>query len=216
MQNKRREHLKHWLRIYGVAATGSITQIRNALATDWPVTQGMQVIKGFVEINGNPAKHGAMISPGDTVTTGQEAVAVYVMGKDAFLQRGSTETVFGHESQRFLRVITGKLLSVFGPGEKTIHVPTATIGIRGTACYIEATTNRTYFCLCYGTAEVTPLIAPDHKTTYSTQHHDHPIYIDNDPKMPTGMVGAEVINHWDAELEMLEALQGRKPDFGKY
>ena len=35
-----------------------------------------------------------------------------------------------------------------------IKPPNATIGIRGTGAYIEVHEGRTYFCLCYGKAEV--------------------------------------------------------------
>jgi hypothetical protein len=46
-----------------------------------------------------------------------------------------------------------------------------------------------------------------------TTHHDHPLYIHDNMKMPTMMVSAPVINHTDAELVMLENLVGRWPPF---
>ncbi|HNM82135.1 MAG TPA: hypothetical protein PKL28_13845, partial [Rhodocyclaceae bacterium] len=100
---------------------------------------------------------------------------------------------------------------VFAKGERQIVTPSATIGIRGTGCYIEASPERVYFCLCYGSAEVVPSAAPHQAETYSTRHHDHPLYI-----LPDGrrsMVPAGVSNHSDAELIELESLVGRTPPF---
>jgi hypothetical protein len=45
-----------------------------------------------------------------------------------------------------------------------------------------------------------------------TQHHDHPIYIHHDKGMPS-MANAEVANHTDDELIMLEWLNRRRPPF---
>jgi hypothetical protein len=125
---------------------------------------------------------------------------------------------FGAEAAKnLMRVVSGKILSVFGKGAKTIQVATATIGIRGTGCYIEEENHgakaRTYFCLCYGAVELTPTAAPRERESYSTVHHDKPMYIHNDMKMPKMMVPAEVINHSDDELTLLEALVGRVPAF---
>lgn len=190
--------------------------IRAALAKgDNPHMQGLRKMSGDVRVNGQPAIPGMIVRAGDTVTTGKDGEAIYVIGKDAFLQRAGSSVNFATDA---LRVISGKLLSVFGKGNKQIRVPTATIGIRGTGCYIEAngegTAARTYFCLCYGTADLTPHAAPQQRETIVTQHHDHPIYIYNDPTMTQSMVGAEVMNHTDLELTMLEALVGRLPPFG--
>lgn len=53
---------------------------------------------------------------------------------------------------------------------------------------------------------------PSHIERIETTHHDHPIYIHHDSSMPM-MVDATVINHSDAELELLESLVGRRPPF---
>ena len=179
-----------------------------------PLSPGINKLSGDVHINGQPASIGQLVGPGDTVTTGSGAEAVYVIGADAYLQRGSSRVSFATNA---LRIISGRLLSVFGKGEQKITTPTATIGIRGTGCYIEAAGEgkaaRVYFCLCYGSAELTPLAAPQQRETITTQHHDHPLWIGNDPAMPSMMAHAEVVNHTDMELMMLEALVGRRPPF---
>lgn len=213
MRHTRRYFLRNTLLLPPLAGVSGL--IRNVLARgNDPQQQGMRKLSGDVRVNGQPAAVGTLVKPGDTVTTGKGAEAIYVVGQDAYLQRESSSISF---AQNVLRVISGKLLSVFGRGDKQINVPTATIGIRGTACYIETEGEgakaRTYFCLCYGTAEVTPTAAPAQKESITTRHHDKPQWIHNDAAMPRSMVAAGVINHSDLELEMLEALVGRVPPF---
>ena len=193
--------------------------IRDALAKgEDPLKTGLQKIKGEVIINHRPAVEGQLIKPGDSIVTGRNSEAIYVVGRDAYLQRELTTVNFGAEAlQNLLRVVSGKILSVFGKGAKTIQTSTATIGIRGTGCYIEdegtGAKARTYFCLCYGSVDLTPKAAPQEAESYTTTHHDKPMYIHNDMTMVKMMVPAEVINHTDAELTLLEGLVGRVTPF---
>ena len=193
--------------------------IRDALAKgEVPLKTGLQKIKGEVIINHRPAVEGQLIKPGDSIVTGRNSEAIYVVGRDAYLQRELTTVNFGAEAlQNLLRVVSGKILSVFGKGTKTIQSSTATIGIRGTGCYIEdegtGAKARTYFCLCYGSVDLTPKAAPQEAESYTTTHHDKPMYIHNDMTMVKMMVPAEVINHTDEELTLLEGLVGRVTPF---
>ena len=110
-------------------------------------------------------------------------------------------------------MLTGALLSVFAPGEpKRIRTSTATVGIRGTAAYVEIDKNRTYVCTCYGEAELVPVDEPKEAETVRTTHHDQPRYI-YAKGMPRMIEKAPVINHTDAELVLLESLVGRKVPF---
>jgi hypothetical protein len=198
-----------------LGAGGFAALIREALAAS--PQQGIRQMKGTVTIDGKPAAPGQAIRPGQKVATGEDGEAVFVVGKDAFLQRRNSEFVIERSAGAriaipVLRYITGSVLSVFGKGKKTLSTPTATIGIRGTACYIESAPEQVYFCLCYGTAIVTPAGDPAQRTTIRTMHHDHPITI-GAAAGSTMMANALVINHTDAELTMLEALVGRKPAF---
>lgn len=213
--DKLRRHLLHRLFALGLLGSAGLSGlIRAALAAgNYPIMQGMRKIKGEVRINGKAAHEGQVVNPGDQVTTGPDGEATYVIGKDAFLQRGNSIVQFGRDvAQDFFRVVSGRILSVFGPGEKRLLTPTATIGIRGTACYIEAEPKKVYFCLCYGMADVYPSAEPGRVEHIVTKHHDHPIYLHHDTGMPS-MVGAEVVNHTDAELTLLEGLTGRRPPF---
>jgi len=191
--------------------SGFLQQARSAGSK--PVVPGLHKIEGEVRVNGQVARQGQAIGPGDTVVTGAASLAIYVIGGDAFLQRENTTVSLGTGAlQDVLRLITGKLLSVFAKGERRIQTPTATIGIRGTGCYLEAEEKRVYFCLCYGTADVSPLAEPGRVETITTRHHDHPVYLHADSGMPM-MAPATVINHSDAELILLENLVGRWPPF---
>lgn len=182
---------------------------------------GLYRISGEVTINGRPAVKGMPVRPGDTVATGPNSEAIYIIGNDAFLQRDRTVvSIAGDAVKSGLRLLTGKLLSVFGKGDKRIVTPTATIGIRGTGCYLEASPDTVYFCLCYGTANVTSVKDPARVETIETRYHDHPVHLPADGAQLT--VPATVINHSDAELILLESLVGRVPSFygqaygGKY
>lgn len=211
----RRQLLQH-LGAAGLLAGGGVMGfLQRALAAGVnPVPPGLHKLKGQVSVNGQPAREGQLILPGDTVVTAKDGEAIYVIGEDAFLQRGGSTVSFGKTAADFMRVLSGRILSVFGKGDRAIAFSTATIGIRGTACYIEEGLKaETYFCLCYGEARVVPTAAPEQWETVITTHHDHPLWIGNDMRMPSMMVNAPVINHTDAELILLENLVGRWPPF---
>jgi hypothetical protein len=176
----------------------------------------MVEVKGEVLLNGKQAAAGAAMKPGDSVVTGRDSSAVFVLGRDAFLMRENSElrTAGSGVLVDSLRITTGKLLSVFGNGRRNITTPTATIGIRGTGIYVEAEAERTYVCTCYGLVDLQANNMREAKETVNTTHHDAPRYILAQGEMPIRMiVPAPVINHSDAELTMLEALVGRTPPF---
>lgn len=213
--NLRRRFLKTLAAVGLLGPAGISGLIRDALANGKvPVRPGFQKLRGDVTVNSKPAREGQLIEPGDTVATGPGGEAIYVIGQDAFLQRENSTINFGTDiAKNLMRVMTGKILSVFGKGARTIQVSTATIGIRGTGCYIEdegsGAKARTYFCLCYGSVELTPSAAPQARESYSTKHHDRPVYLYNDTKMPKMSVPAGMVNHTDDELDLLESLVGR-------
>jgi len=177
---------------------------------------GMIEVQGEVLVNGRPARAGDALKPGDSVVTAPGASAVFVVGRDAFLIREKSEllTAGSKALADAMRLVTGKLLSVFGRGSRSITTPTATIGIRGTGIYIEVETERTYVCTCYGLVDLQASNMPQARETVRTTHHDAPRYIYAHGEMPIKMIeAASVINHTDGELVMLEALVDRKPPF---
>ncbi len=191
-------------------------QLRAALAAG-TVPPGVARIRGDVRINGKPAEPGQRVGAGDVIVTGREAELVVVVEKDAFLVRADSRIEFGpavaQGAAAVLRVVTGKLLSVFESGRRReIRTGTATIGIRGTGIYVESEARRTYACTCYGEAVLIPVDDPGAAETVRTKRHDQPRYIYG-KGMPRMLEAAPVINHTDLELQMLEALVGRKLPF---
>jgi hypothetical protein len=210
-EGRRRRWLKRAL--LGGAVTPLL--LRDALAARKQAS-GMVMIKGEVLVNGSTAKTGTLVQPGDRVATAVGGLAVFAVGEDAFLLRESSELLSSGGSMLIdsLRLVTGKLLSVFGRGRRNITTPTATIGIRGTGIYLEAEAERTYACTCYGVVDLQASNMPAARETVSTIHHDAPRYIYAHGDMPIKMIEpAPVLNHSDAELIMLEALVGREPPF---
>jgi hypothetical protein len=190
-----------------LALAGAPFALRLALAQSQ--AQGVRRVRGEVRVNGLPVVVGSLIRPGDTVEAGKEAAAAFVVDQNAFLLRGNSKAEFaGGAVLAAVRLVTGGLLSVFGGGEHRLTTATASIGIRGTGAYMEAEPGRTYFCLCYGTAEVEAKGGT--RETYSTTHHESPKYIYGDGRKDA-IVRAGVSNHTDAELILLESLAGRTP-----
>jgi hypothetical protein len=199
------------LKLLAGASLGGTAAGRAAAQSAEPV-QGVRALEGDVRINGRPASPGTPVRPGDSVATGGGANAMIVVGRNAYLARENSRIEIPGRNYFVdsLRLLTGKLLCVFASGEpRRIVTPSATIGIRGTGAYLEAEAERTYFCLCYGSAEVESMngMARD---SYSTTHHESPRYLYNN-RQERVMEAAGVINHTDAELIMLEALVGRTP-----
>lgn len=212
---RRRELLKK-LAAAGVAhSCGMLGLMQQAIAENLlDIKQGMISTSGEVFVNGRRSGKGLVIEPGQTVETGKGASAIYVIGANAFMQRGSSVVHFGTDPiAEFMRVVTGSILSVFGSGRKNINVPNATIGIRGTAFHIGVEQERTYFCLCYGEVEI--LLHSQNKAPLElrSSYHDRAIYIPSGGEQ--NIQPAKMIDHNDDELKLLEALVGRLPPFVK-
>jgi len=192
-----------------LVGTAALLLVRDLLAQG-RLEKGVYRLRGNVHVNGASAQRGGELRPGDSVRTQPGAEIVFVAQTDAFLVRQNSEVSLLADG---LRIVTGAVLSVFKPNErKEIRTSTATIGIRGTAVYIEAEPDRTYACTCYGTAVLAPIAQPSAAETVTTRHHEAPRYImaAGSPQM---LMQAPVINHTDAELILLESLVGRQPPF---
>ncbi len=206
-----------WLRAGAAAALAlQMAWLRGALAAG-SVEKGVHRLRGDVRVNGAPAKEGMDVKAGDIVTTGANSEVVFVTGKDAFLVRSNSRVeaqgTAGALLLSGLRIVTGAVLSVFSRGEsKSLRTSTATIGIRGTAVYLEAEEARTYACVCYGEADIVSSADPSARETVRTTRHEQPRYIMGSGA-PQMLMGAPVINHTDVELVMLESLVGRRPPF---
>jgi hypothetical protein len=184
-----------------------------------PGGQSVYRLVGTATVNGKPATMQTLIGPTDTVETGKGAELVFAVGESAFILRESSRVALESKQQESaiitgLRLLTGRLLSVFPPGRPVrASSLTSTIGIRGTGFYMETEPEQTYFCTCYGVTDIAANNDPQSKATVAAVQHDRPVYIL--AKAPPGQSirDAPFINHTDQELQIIEALVGRVPPF---
>lgn len=212
--NPDRRKLLSKLAAAGTLAAAAPFLIRQTLAMGNRMhTQGFHKVEGTVLLNNKLALQGTIVKPGDKIATGENSLAIFVVEQDAYLLRSNSQLEISGagEAIKTLKLLTGKMLSVFGKGEKKILMPTATLGIRGTAIYAEAELERSYLCTCYGTVNIQASNNPSMQETVVSKRHDAPRYIYATGKQL--IVKAPVINHTEDELFMLEALVGRMPSF---
>ena len=185
--------------------------------------QSIYKLKGEVLVNGERADKNTRIYAGDSVRTGRKSRIVFAVGGDSFILRSESELEI--DGANFfisgLRILSGRLLSVFAkrqPGQQlSMSASTATIGIRGSGVYMEVEPELTYLCTCYGQVAVSANEDPDDSELIVSKSHDQPRYITSQPEKGSRIREAPVINHSNEELELLEAIVGRKtPEgFGK-
>lgn len=183
-----------------------------------PPLPGLKSRRGGVLLNGRSPKPGETITTIDLIETGPGAEAVFVVDDNALLLRESSHLKLiappGPSQGKLLgfHLHRGALLSVFGPGEKRIRTPHASVGVRGTGLYLEISDDRTYACACFGTVHIAPKTAPERGETITAKHHDHPRIIH---KVPSGwgQRKAPMIHHADHEVFRLAALAGQKNPF---
>jgi hypothetical protein len=221
LKPERRAFLTKFLLIGGVGLFGLSETIGRAHAMGtFKLPVGMQKVQGTVKINGETARVGSAVKPGDVITTGPDSMAVFVIGKDVYLIRENSLVDLESESAEafkkrlvdVLRIVNGKMLAVFGKGRKRLEMPTAIAGVRGSGIYVESEPERTYICTCYGHVDITPRAAPDLRETVRTRHHETPRYVYAAGRKKL-IEAAPVINHTDEELIYLELLVWRQPPF---
>ena len=201
-----------------IASTDLLAQILGSPPSKLPPGKSVYRISGEVQIDGSRGTLDSKIIGGSTIKTGRDSEIVYVVGESAYIARPSTEIVIETAKESSivtgLRLITGKLLSVF-PSRRPVQLTTkvASIGIRGTGVYLEADPEQTYFCTCYGVADVAATNDPQSKETVAATHHDRPLYILANEQPGKNIRNAPFINHTDQELMLIETLVGRTPPF---
>ncbi len=186
-----------------------------ALPKPLPAGRSIHDLMGTVLVNGKPATLETVIRAGDVVETRKKSRAIFAVGKDAFLLRasGRLETQGEGVTTRVLRLVSGKLLSVFGRERHRVETQVASIGIRGTGLYVESDPELSYVCTCYGTTDIVSIADPTSGETVVSEHHDAPRYILASGGAGTRIRLAPVFNHTDQELALIEALVGRTPPF---
>jgi hypothetical protein len=181
-----------------------------------PAGRSIYKLKGRVTVDGVEANINTRIRANSLVKTGDNSRIIFVVGKDAFILRSNGELQLGGDGFLLsgMRMLSGKLLSVFGKRTQPykLQTVTATIGIRGTGIYIEADAEQSYVCTCYGHTLIASADDPSQQQEVISKHHDQPLYI-----LPTGagkvIRPAPFINHTDVELALIEELVGRSVPF---
>jgi hypothetical protein len=172
-------------------------------------------VQGVVKVNGQQVTLDTQIPHDAQVETGDDGFLIFAVGKDAFVLRANSFLKL--EGSNFvvdtLRLVSGRLLSVFGKTSHRVNTEVATIGIRGTGVYVEADPEKAYVCTCYGTTELGALNDPGSREIIEATHHDAPKYILANGSKGKLIVPAPFINHTDSELALLEALVGREAPF---
>ena len=205
----------------GVSAEAgdAFAQILGNPPSKLPPGRSIYRVSGDVQVDGKPATVDTKVAGGTTIKTGANSEVVYAVGQSAYIARANTEIVIqspGSDSAIVsgLRLLAGKLLSVFPTGRPVqLQTRVASIGIRGTGVYMESDPEQTYFCTCYGVADISALNDPESKETVAASHHDRPLYILGKEQKGRNIRNAPFINHTDQELMLIETLVGREPPF---
>lgn len=203
----------------GMAAGDALAQLLGGTPGKLPPGRSIYRLSGEVKVDGKPATVDTPIGGRSTLETGRGAELVYAVGASAFVLRGDSRVVLETAQPDStiltgLRLLSGKILSVFAARRPMqLKATTATIGIRGTGVYMEADPEQTYFCTCYGVADIASNADPQSQETVAAQHHDRPLYIVKGEPAGRNIREAPFINHTDQELMLIEALVGRTPPF---
>lgn len=164
---------------------------------------------GDAQINGSRLVPQQTVQTGDVLQTGPNSRLIFVIGNSSFhvrqnsrltVERGATLNAVS-----LLRLLTGAVVSVWGKGrDRRIVTPTLTAGIRGTGVYtkiFEKQNNRSYFCNCYGTVD----LSTDNDRKASVAVYHDAVWADRrDGEVVINP--ARAFNHTDEELEFLARL----------
>jgi hypothetical protein len=206
---------------FGAEMTGreALAQLLGSAPTKLPAGRSIYRLSGDVRVDGKPATVDTRVLGRSTIETGRNSEVVYAVGDSAFILRQESRVILETAKPDSpiltgLRMLTGRLLSVFASKRPyQLKASTATIGIRGTGVYMEADPEQTYFCTCYGVADIASSADPESQETVAAQHHDRPLYIVKGQSSGKNIRDAPFINHTDQELMLIEALVGRTPPF---
>jgi len=185
-----------------------------------PPGQSIYRINGEATVNGQAATLKTKVAPGDTIKTGKDSEIIFIVNSQSMILRSNSHLVLEAAQNdeaslvvKALRMLAGKLLMVSRDTPMRVETLTANIGIRGTGFYVEADPELTYFCTCYGRAEVQASADPESKVSVVATHHDRPLYIVKGEGRGNNIRNAPFVNHTDQELALIEALVGRSTPF---
>jgi hypothetical protein len=183
-----------------------------------PEGRSIYRLRGEVSVDGKPATLDTPIGPGSRVKTGSNSRVIFVVENDAFVLRSNSDLQMESDDGLFIqgmRILSGRLLSVFGKREEqhSITTVTATIGIRGTGIYVESDPEKSYVCTCYGYTRIIANADRNVSQDIVSKHHDEPVYVLPAASGDKLIQPGPFINHTDAELALIEELVGRTTPF---
>ncbi len=217
----RREFLLRALGLGVFSAVSNIAVLNPAFAmgdipAKLPPGRSIYKLQGMVIIDGQRADIDTQVRANSLIQTGSNSRVIFVVGSDAFILRSNSELQLRGENLLIsgLRMISGKLLSVFGKSSqpRRLSTLTSTIGIRGTGIYVESDPEQSYVCTCYGHTLIASSEDPNIQQQVISKHHDQALYI-LPGKGDQVIRPAPFINHTDVELALIEELVGRAPPF---
>jgi hypothetical protein len=177
-------------------------------------------LTGEVTLNDFPLARNSALQAGQTIRTGADGRVWFSIGADAYFLRPNSRMRLdgskpGEPLIDFLRLVTGALGATFARGtRRTLIAPTATIGIRGTGVYLEASPDVAYFCTCFGTTEI--LTAPTgnmmESVAVTTENHQARM-IHREAMGGMRILRAGFERHTNEEMVRLESLVGRPNPF---
>ncbi len=222
IEDPRRDFLINALSL-GLFTTGTMSGlIQPAFAmgdipAKMPPGQSIYKLKGDVTVNGEKATIKTQITANSLIKTGRSSQIIFVVGGDAFILRSHSVLQLEGDSLliKGIRMLSGKLLSVFGKRVEPhrIRTLTATIGIRGTGIYVESDEEKSYICTCYGHTLIASAENPDTRQEVISKHHDQPLYVYSANSGKKIIEPAPFIDHTDVELALIEELVGRTTPF---
>jgi hypothetical protein len=169
---------------------------------------------GDVTLNDVPLSRQSALQSGQTIRTGADGRVWFSIGGDAYFLRPNSRLRLEASKPKepvidFLRLVTGALGATFQRGtRRTLIAPTATIGIRGTGVYLEATPQVAYFCTCFGSTEILAPSGSMLENVAAAGTHQARMMMTGERIVPAGMQ-----RHTNEEMARLEALVGRANPF---
>jgi hypothetical protein len=214
LQGRQEQEVLWWRRRSFLQAAAAWTTTGGFAAAHAQQRGNVVELRGDALLNGQRLRPGQFIQTGDSVETGPGGHLAFVMGNSAFLVRQNSRITVERgdtiNTVSVLRMLTGAVVSVWTRGShRQIVTPTLTAGIRGTGVYTEVRPeegNRSYFCNCYGTVDLSA--GPD-RTRSQSQYHQS-FWAEAAPAGARLLTPAGAINHTDEEVEMLAALAGER------
>lgn len=217
LQSRTDDEVLWWQRRDMIKAAAAWVAMGGAPAALAQQRSNVVQLTGRVLVNGRDLVPGQVVQTGDEIRTGPGSTLVFTLGTAAFHVRQNTlmtvERGTTLNTVSVLRLMSGAVASVWGKGGyRTVVTPTLTAGIRGTGVYTEVRPlegNRTYFCNCYGSVNLT---AGTQKLLSQSNYHQS-FWAEAGPGGSAMIRPAGYIDHTDAELEFLAGLVQQRTDW---